>query len=120
MPHAAIARSVARGPRPERDRMSQQTETEIDDEADEVRDPEAEARIKAENRAERAERAERMAREGAQAMAEHLASIKAVDERTVRLRALRLAKEAADAQAKAAEKAAPRKAGARKAAAKKA
>ena len=48
--------------------------------------------------AERAERAERMAKEGAQAMAEHLASIKAVDERTVRLRALRLAKEAADAE----------------------
>ena len=36
------------------------------------------------------------------AMAEHLASVKAVDERTVKLRALRLAKEAADAEAKAA------------------
>jgi hypothetical protein len=35
-------------------------------------------------------------------MAEHLASVKAVDERTVKLRALRLAKEAADAEAKAA------------------
>ncbi|KQT57116.1 hypothetical protein ASG52_03355 [Methylobacterium sp. Leaf456] len=53
--------------------------------------------------AERAERSERMAREGAQAMAEHLASVKAVDERTVRLRALRLAKEAEEAAAKAAE-----------------
>lgn len=51
---------------------------------------------------ERAERAERMAKEGAQAMAEHLAAIKAVDERTARLRALRLAKEAADAEARAA------------------
>lgn len=43
---------------------------------------------------ERAERAERMAREGAKAMADHQASIRAMDERTVRLRALRLAKEA--------------------------
>jgi hypothetical protein len=45
-----------------------------------------------------------MAREGAQAMAEHHAAIKAVDERTLKLRALRLAKEEADAQTKAAEK----------------
>ncbi|GEP06993.1 hypothetical protein [Methylobacterium oxalidis] len=51
---------------------------------------------------ERAERAQRMAKEGAQAMAEHLAAIKAVDERTAKLRALRLAKEAADAEARAA------------------
>lgn len=51
--------------------------------------------------AERAERAERMAREGAEAMAEHLASIKARDERTVQLRAMRLAKEAAEAEEKA-------------------
>lgn len=51
--------------------------------------------------AERAERADRMAKEGAQAMAEHHASIRAMDERTVRLRALRLAKEAAEDEAKA-------------------
>ena len=57
------------------------------------------AKIRAE---ERAERAERMAREGAQAMAEHVAAVKAVDDRTVRLKALRLAKEAEDAAAKAA------------------
>ncbi len=50
-----------------------------------------------------------MAKEGAQAMAEHLASVKAVDERTVRLRALRLAKEAADAEAKAAAPPAPKR-----------
>ncbi|GJE46524.1 hypothetical protein AEGHOMDF_5730 [Methylobacterium soli] len=43
-----------------------------------------------------------MAKEGAEAMAEHHAQAKAMDERTVRLRALRLAKEAADAEAKAA------------------
>ena len=60
---------------------------------------ETDARTRSE---ERAERAERMAKEGAQAMAEHLASVKAVDERTVKLRALRLAKEAAEAEAKAA------------------
>lgn len=60
---------------------------------------ETDARTRSE---ERAERAERMAKEGAQAMAEHLASAKAVDERTVKLRAMRLAKEAADAEAKAA------------------
>jgi hypothetical protein len=46
---------------------------------------------------DRAERAERLARDGAQAMADHLAQIKAVDDRTVRLRALRLAKEAEEA-----------------------
>ena len=46
---------------------------------------------------DRAERAERMARDGAQAMADHKAAIKAVDERTARLRALRLAKEAEEA-----------------------
>ncbi|GEP11740.1 hypothetical protein [Methylobacterium gnaphalii] len=46
---------------------------------------------------DRAERAERLARDGAQAMADHVAQIKAVDERTVRLRALRLAKEAEEA-----------------------
>jgi hypothetical protein len=60
---------------------------------------ETDARTRSE---ERAERAERMAKEGAQAMAEHLAAVKAVDERTVKLRALRLAKEAAEAEAKAA------------------
>ncbi|KQP82572.1 MULTISPECIES: hypothetical protein [unclassified Methylobacterium] len=60
---------------------------------------ETDARTRSE---ERAERAERMAKEGAQAMAEHIASVKAVDERTVKLRALRLAKEAAEAEAKAA------------------
>ena len=43
---------------------------------------------------ERAERAERMAREGAKAMADHHAALRAIDERTIRLRALRLAKEA--------------------------
>ncbi|KAB1076092.1 hypothetical protein [Methylobacterium planeticum] len=59
---------------------------------------------------ERAERAERMAKEGAEAMAEHHAQAKAVDERTARLRALRLAKEAAEAEAKAAAPApAPKK-----------
>jgi hypothetical protein len=84
--------------------MSDETEFDLD-EVNAIRDAEAEAKTRAENRAERAERAERMAREGAQAMAEHHAAIKAVDERTVRLRSLRLAKEAADAQAKAAEKA---------------
>lgn len=47
---------------------------------------------------ERAERAERMAREGAKAMADHQAAIRARDERTVKLRALRLAKEAAEAE----------------------
>ncbi|KQO54013.1 MULTISPECIES: hypothetical protein [unclassified Methylobacterium] len=60
---------------------------------------ETDARTRSE---ERAERAERMAKEGAEAMAEHLQSVKAIDERTVKLRALRLAKEAADAEAKAA------------------
>ncbi|MGU3358785.1 hypothetical protein ACLBWX_00465 [Methylobacterium sp. M6A4_1b] len=60
---------------------------------------ETDARTRSE---ERAERAERMAKEGAEAMAEHIASVRAVDERTVKLRALRLAKEAADAEAKAA------------------
>ena len=83
--------------------MSDETEFDLDEE-NSVRDAEAEAKTRADNRAERAERAERMAREGAQAMAEHHAAIKAVDERTVRLRSLRLAKEAADAQTKAAEK----------------
>jgi hypothetical protein len=91
--------------RGERDRMSDETEFELG-EANSIRDAEAEAKTRAENRAERAERAERMAREGAQAMAEHHAAIKAVDERTLRLRSLRLAKEAAEAQTKAAEKAA--------------
>ncbi len=56
---------------------------------------------------ERAERAERMAREGAQAMADHQAAIRSVDERTVRLRALRLAKEAEEAAARKAKPAAP-------------
>lgn len=51
---------------------------------------------------ERAERAVRMAREGAEAMADHLAAAKSVDERTARLRAMRLAKEAEEAAAKAA------------------
>ena len=83
--------------------MSDETETDLD-EAEEIRDAEAEAKTKADNKIERAERAERMAREGAQAMAEHHAAAKALDERTVRLRSLRLAKEAADAQVKAAEK----------------
>ncbi|KAA0122623.1 hypothetical protein SAMN02799622_01871 [Methylobacterium sp. UNC378MF] len=83
--------------------MSDDTEYDLD-EVNSVRDAEAEAKTRADNRAERAERAERMAREGAQAMAEHHAAIKAVDERTVRLRSMRLAKEAADAQTKAAEK----------------
>lgn len=58
---------------------------------------------------ERAERAERMQREGAQAMADHKAAIRAIDERTVKLRALRLAKEAEEATAKAAEKPAPKR-----------
>ena len=85
--------------------MSDDTEFDLDEE-NAARDAEAEAKTRAENRIERAERAERMAREGAQAMAEHHAAIKAVDERTVRLRSLRLAREAADAQTKAAELAA--------------
>lgn len=55
---------------------------------------------------ERAERAERMARDGAQAMADHQAAIRAMDERTVRLRALRLAKEAEQAAEKKAQAAA--------------
>ena len=42
-------------------------------------------------------------------MAEHLAAVKAVDERTVRLRALRLAKEAEEAAAKAANPPAPKR-----------
>jgi hypothetical protein len=83
--------------------MSDETEFDLDEE-NATRDAEAEAKTRAENRIERAERAERMAREGAQAMAEHHAAIKAVDERTLKLRALRLAKEEADAQTKAAEK----------------
>jgi len=82
--------------------MSDETETDLD-EAEDIRDAEAEAKTRADNRAERAERAERMAREGAQAMAEHHASIKAIDERTLKLRSLRLAKEAAEAEVKAAE-----------------
>ncbi|KST59124.1 hypothetical protein AO398_05035 [Methylobacterium sp. GXS13] len=82
--------------------MSDETETDLD-EAEDIRDAEAEAKTRADNRAERAERAERMAREGAQAMAEHHASIKAIDERTLKLRSLRLAKEAAEAETKAAE-----------------
>ncbi|GJD84893.1 hypothetical protein [Methylobacterium haplocladii] len=66
----------------------------------------------AKNRAEdRAERAERMARDGAQAMADHKAATKAVDDRTVRLRAMRLAKEQEEAEAAAqAPKPAPAKA----------
>ena len=83
--------------------MSDETEADLD-EAEDIRDAEAEAKTRAENRIERAERAERMHREGAQAMAEHHAAIKALDERTVRLRSLRLAREAADAEIKAAEK----------------
>ncbi|MCJ2060568.1 hypothetical protein MKL09_29085 [Methylobacterium sp. J-048] len=82
--------------------MSDETETDLD-EAEDIRDAEAEAKTRADNRAERAERAERMAREGAQAMAEHHASIKAIDERTLKLRSLRLAKEAAEAETKAAD-----------------
>ncbi|GJE54292.1 hypothetical protein EKPJFOCH_0766 [Methylobacterium thuringiense] len=62
----------------------------------------------AKNRAEdRAERAERMARDGAQAMADHKAQIRAVDDRTQRLRAMRLAKEA-EVAAQAPEPAAPK------------
>lgn len=83
--------------------MSDETEADLD-EAEDIRDAEAEAKTRAENRIERAERAERMQREGAQAMAEHHAAIKALDERTVRLRSMRLAREAADAEIKAAEK----------------
>lgn len=83
--------------------MSDETEADLD-EAEDIRDAEAEAKTRADNRIERAERAERMHREGAQAMAEHHAAIKALDERTVRLRSLRLAREAADAETKAAEK----------------
>ncbi|MCJ2065075.1 hypothetical protein MKK63_20515 [Methylobacterium sp. J-088] len=83
--------------------MSDETEFDLDEE-NATRDAEAEAKTRADNRIERAERAERMAREGAQAMAEHHAAIKAVDEKTVKLRALRLAKEEAEAQTKAAEK----------------
>lgn len=78
-----------------------------------------EARVRAEARAARAER---MARDGAQAMADHKAAVRVVDERTNRLRALRLAKEAEDAKeaeaAKVAEAAAPRPTRKRKTAAK--
>jgi hypothetical protein len=42
-------------------------------------------------------------------MAEHLAAVKAVDERTVRLRALRLAKEAEEAAERAANPPAPKR-----------
>ena len=58
---------------------------------------------RARDRAEASFKKEERVREGAKAMAEHLAAAKAVDENTARLRALRLAKEAADRTAAAAK-----------------
>jgi hypothetical protein len=57
----------------------------------------------ARTRAEASFKKEERAREGAQAMAEYLANGRAVRERTAQLRALRLAKEAADKEQAAAE-----------------
>lgn len=54
------------------------------------------------------EKKQKTAREGRQAMAEYQAAAKALDEKTARLRALRLAKEKAEEQAPA-RKPAPRK-----------
>jgi hypothetical protein len=69
-----------------------------------------------------ADKKNRMAAEGKSAMAEHAARNAAVDKNTVRLRALRLAKEAADRAAELANPTPPkpkRKPAAKKAAAKK-
>lgn len=52
---------------------------------------------RAELRLEKAEKAQKAAREGEQAMAEYVAAARALDEKTLRLKSLRLAKEAADA-----------------------
>jgi hypothetical protein len=59
----------------------------------------------ARNRAEASfKKKEQQAREGAKAMADYEAAGRALEKKTARLRALRLAKEAADAQAAAAKK----------------
>ncbi len=60
----------------------------------------------ARNRAEASfKKKELQAREGAKAMADYEAAGRALEKKTARLKALRLAKEAADAQAAAAKKA---------------
>ena len=53
----------------------------------------------ARNRAEAAFRKEQQARDGAKAMLEYEAGMRAVQEKTARLRALRLAKQAAEQEA---------------------
>ena len=60
-------------------------------------------------RAEASFRKKEQAREGGKAMAEYEAERRALSERTARLKALRLAKEAAEAEAKAKELASPKK-----------
>jgi len=55
----------------------------------------------ARNRAEAAFRKEQQARDGAKAMFEYEAGMRAVQEKTARLRALRLAKQAAEQEANA-------------------
>lgn len=60
----------------------------------------------ARTRAEASFKKEERAREGAQAMMEYLANNRAVREKTARLRALRLAKEATDKKQAPAKKAA--------------
>lgn len=60
----------------------------------------------ARTRAEASFKKEERAREGAQAMMEYLANNRAVREKTARLRALRLAKEATDKKPAPAKKAA--------------
>ena len=62
-----------------------------------TRSDEARASV-AQTRAEASFKKEERAREGAQAMMEYLANNRAVREKTARLRALRLAKEATDKQ----------------------
>ena len=59
--------------------------------------------------AARFERAQRAAADGAAAMAEHHANATAVDEKTARLKAARLAKAASDEKKPAAKKPAPKK-----------
>ncbi len=72
-----------------------------------TKDSEAESSV-ARARAEATFKKEERAREGAKAMMEYQASGRAVREKIARLRALRLAKEAADKEQGAAGKAAPR------------
>ena len=66
----------------------------------------------ARNRAEASfKKKELQAREGAKALADYEAVGRAVEKKTARLKALRLAKEEADRQAAAAKKSGPRKSG---------